>query len=285
MCLAPATSPPLNFEPTLHMSHTSSLESAPLLVIEGPVATITLNRPSKRNRLQNEDLATLLAHFEQVQADAAIRVLVLTSRVNQPRPVFCAGYHLAEMSDNDTASLVFETVPDALEKLRPVTVCAMAGSVFGGATDLAMACDLRLGVPDMVLRMPAAALGLHYYPGGLRRFVARLGLQFAKRVFLAARDLSADELLAAGYLDQLVAPELLDATAQSLALHLAGLAPLALQGMKQSLNELGDALLTNQTPQLMAALRQREAMCHASADFAEGRAAFADKRHPQFEGR
>jgi enoyl-CoA hydratase/carnithine racemase len=55
--------------------------------------------------------------------------------------------------------------------------------------------------------------------------------------------------------------------------------------MKQSLNELGDALLTNQTPQLMAALRQREAMCHASADFAEGRAAFADKRHPQFEGR
>lgn len=267
------------------MPHTSNAESAPTLAVRGHVATITLNRPSKRNRLQNEDLAALLTHFEQVQADAAVRVLVLTSRVNQPRPVFCAGYHLAEMSENDTASLVFETVPDALEKLRPITVCAMAGSVFGGATDLAMACDLRLGVPDMVLRMPAAALGLHYYPGGLRRFVTRLGLQVAKRVFLTARDLGADELLAAGYLDQLVAPEAMDATLQSLAQHLAGLAPLALQGMKRSLNELGDALLTDQAPQLMAALRQREALCHASADFAEGRAAFADKRTPQFEGR
>lgn len=267
------------------MTHTSSPESAPLLAIDGPVATITLNRPSKRNRLQNEDLATLLAQFEQVHADASIRVLVLASRVNQSGPVFCAGYHLAEMSDNDTASLVFETVPDALEKLRPITVCAMAGSVFGGATDLAMACDLRLGVPGMVLRMPAAALGLHYYPGGLRRFVARLGLQFAKRVFLSAKDLGADELLAAGYLDQVVPSEALDASVQSLAAHLAGLAPLALQGMKQSLNELGEALLTAQGPQVMADLRRREAVCHASADFAEGRRAFAQKRLPKFQGR
>ncbi|MFM1908587.1 MAG: hypothetical protein RLZZ591_2264 [Pseudomonadota bacterium] len=259
-------------------------ESAPVLAIDGPVATITLNRPTKRNRLENEDLSTLLAHFERVQADTSIRALVLTSRVNQPRPVFCAGYHLAEMNGNDTASLVFETVPDALEKLRPVTVCAMAGSVFGGATDLAMACDLRIGVPDMVLRMPAAALGLHYYPSGLRRFVSRLGLQFAKRVFLRAQDLNSDELLAAGYLDQLVPAEALNTTVQSLAEHLAGLAPLALQGMKQSLNALGDALQTDQTQHLMAAVRQREAVCHASADFAEGRAAFAQKRVPRFQG-
>lgn len=267
------------------MMSISAAESIPVLAIHGHIATITLNRPSKRNRLENEDLSTLLAHFERVQADTSVRVLVLTSRVNQPRPVFCAGYHLAEMNDKDTASLVFETVPDALEKLRPVTVCAMGGSVFGGATDLAMACDLRIGVTDMVLRMPAAVLGLHYYPGGLRRFVARLGLQFAKRVFLSAKDLGSDELRAAGYLDQVVPTEALDVTVQALAEHLATLAPLALQGMKQSLNEIGDALLTDQTPQLMAAVRQREAVCHASADFAEGRAAFAHKRQPRFEGR
>ena len=77
--------------------------------------------------------------------------------------------------------------------------------MFGGATDLALACDFRVGVHGMVLRMPAARIGLHYYPSGLRRYVSRLGVSAAKRLFLLAETLPADELLRIGYLDRCVA--------------------------------------------------------------------------------
>jgi enoyl-CoA hydratase/carnithine racemase len=69
--------------------------SAPLLHIQEGVATITLNRPAQRNRLENEDLQTLLAHFQQVNQDQSVRVVVLTANTaGQPKPVFCAGYDI-----------------------------------------------------------------------------------------------------------------------------------------------------------------------------------------------
>lgn len=152
---------------------------------DGRCARITLRRPAHRNRLHAEDLLALRAHFRAIDADPAIRVVVLDAQVQGPRPVFCAGYHLGEHG-GEHPDATFEQVADALEHLRPVTVCALAGSVYGGATDLVLACDFAIGVTGLQARMPAAALGLHYYPGGLSRFVSRLGLVQAKRAFLAA---------------------------------------------------------------------------------------------------
>jgi enoyl-CoA hydratase/carnithine racemase len=157
-----------------------------------------------------------------------------------------------------------------------ITLCALSGSVYGGATDLALACDFRVGVQGMELRMPAAALGLHYYPSGLRRFVARLGLGATRRLFLRAEATPAAELLAMGYLDELVARDALDATVEALALRFATLAPLALQGMKQTIQEIAWG------EDRLADWRAREALTKASADFAEGRAAFAERRPPRF---
>jgi enoyl-CoA hydratase len=151
--------------------------------------------------------------------------------------------------------------------------------VFGGATDLALACDFRVGVHGMVLRMPAARIGLHYYPSGLRRYVSRLGVSAAKRLFLLAETLPADELQRIGYLDRCVATEHLDAEVQQIVDALLAGAPLALRGMKTSLDEIarGDFDL--------ARLREREAICAASEDLREGQAALAQKRKPDFRGR
>ena len=270
---------------TAHLPEFLRPEGPPLLSISQRVATICLNRPSKRNRLENDDLATLLTHFATVQADASVLVLVLTACVNQPNPVFCAGYNVSDFEADEVGRIAFEQVPDALEQLNAITLCAINGSVFGGATDLALACDLRIGVHGMLLRMPAAALGLHYYPSGLRRYVARLGLQFAKRVFLTAQSMSDQELLTAGYLDQLVAPQALDAVVQSLIQQMTCLAPLALHGMKQSLNALGDVLALSSADVILNDIREREARCHASDDFVEGCAAFIQRRPPCFQGR
>ena len=252
----------------------------PLLALgAGGRATITLNRPQHLNRLHREDLLALQDHLARIAADPGVRVLVLTGSGR----AFCAGFHLGELDESeDSASAdprLFEHTVDALEALAVPTIARLNGSVFGGATDLALACDFRIGVQGMQLRMPAARLGLHYYASGLQRFVSRLGLAAAKRLFLLAETLAADELLRIGYLDTLVPPERLDAEVDTLAATLAGHAPLALRGMKQSLNEIARGGFDQ------ARRREREAACAASADLREGLAAFAAKREPQFTGR
>ena len=254
--------------------------SEPVLQMHGQVASITLNRPAHRNRLQDEDLQTLLRQFEVVQDQTAVRVLVLRARTRPDAPVFSAGYHIGQFQGGHAGGeLAFEHVPDALARLRVVTLCALSGSVYGGATDLAMACDFRIGVQGMSLRMPAAALGLHYYPSGLRRFVARLGLGAARRLFLLADDVRADDLLAMGYLDALVPPGDLEHVLNEWSARLTQMAPLALQGMKQTIQEIAWG------EERMADWRAREALTKSSTDFAEGRAAFAQRRAPLFQGR
>ncbi len=262
------------------MSSALAPSSAPVLRIEGGVATITLNRPAQRNRLENADLKALLAHFEAVNQQPDVRVLVLTAHTGgQPKPVFCAGYDIGGFDEPGHGSSFFEEIPDALAALRPVTLCALNGSVYGGATDVVLACDLRIGLQGIEWRMPATALGLHYYPSGLQRYVSRLGLAGAKRAFLTARPFSAEQLNAMGLFEALVTPEQWDATLQALVQDILALAPLAVQETKKSLREIE----TGQAD--VARLREREHMTSHSADFAEGRAAFAQRRKPVFVGR
>ena len=104
-------------------------------------------------------------------------------------------------ADEDAA---FDRVTDRLERFVLPTICALNGGVYGGSTDLALACDFRIGVEGMAMFMPAARLGLHYYAGGLRRYVSRLGLNAAKRLFLQAQRVDTAELLRIGYLDEAV---------------------------------------------------------------------------------
>ena len=255
------------------------MSSAPLLSVAAGVATLTLNRPAHRNRLEAGDLRGLLGQFEQIDADPGIRVLKLTANTQgQPRPVFCAGYHIGSFGEQDNDPQLFERVANALAGLRPITVCALNGSVYGGATDLMLACDLSVGLAGTEFRMPAAALGLHYYPGGLQRYVARLGLAGAKRAFLSARPFSAERLWQMGCLEALVDADRFDACVDSLVSEVADLAPLAVQATKRSLNEIAAGRMD------MDALRAREAMTAGSKDFAEGRLAFQEKRKARFVG-
>lgn len=251
----------------------------PLLEIQGAVARITLRRPQLRNSLNNDDLHALLAHLDTANQDAGVRVLVLQADTRgQRQPVFSAGYHVSGLDADPAAPNFFQTVPDALEQARPLTVCALGGSVYGGATDLVLACDLRVTQTGVHWRMPACALGLHYYASGLRRYVSRMGLNASKRAFLLAQALPVESLHPTGLFEAIVAPDELEATVNALVQQLLTLAPLAVQATKRSLNEIAAGQYDVQ------ALQLRERMSQHSADFAEGRAAFAERRTPIFQG-
>jgi len=252
----------------------------PHLSIENGVATLVLNRPAQRNRLENQDLQTLLAHFDRIEADPSVRVVVLTANTSgQPKPVFCAGYDISGFNDTEHGSTAFEQIPDRLAGLRPVTVCVLNGSVYGGATDLVLACDLRVGLDGIEWRMPATALGLHYYPSGLQRYVSRFGELAARRAFLTARPFSTAQLQALGLFEAVTDAAGLDAARDALVQDVLALAPLAVQETKRSISEIARGDYDEQR------LREREHLTSASADFAEGRAAFAERRKPVFTGR
>lgn len=255
------------------------LSGLPHCTVDGAVARIELQRPERHNALRPADLQSLLAHLARLNADPAVRVIVLAAETMPGRPVFCAGYDVAGFNAAEHDPTLFERTVDAWASARPVTVCALSGSVHGGATDLVLACDLRVAVPDASWRMPAARLGLHYYPGGLRRYMACLGPNLARQAFLADRPLTVAELQQVALFESVVEPEALAAAVCGLAGRVAALAPLAAQGLKQSLRELaaGDADT--------ATLRAREALTLASADFLEGRAALTERRAPCFTGR
>ncbi|MFG6460601.1 enoyl-CoA hydratase/isomerase family protein [Roseateles sp. DXS20W] len=247
---------------------------SPLLTVEGGVARIMLRRPRQANRLSVDDLATLRGFIEAINANAAVRVLVLAGEGRH----FCSGFDLGALGSVD-AGARFGELADALEAARPITVARLHGGVYGGAADLALACDFRLGAPAVEMFVPAARIGLHFYAGGLKRFVSRLGLATAKQVLLAGRTLDAPALLACGYLDQLLPDvDTLDAALAALTAELLAMAPLALLPMKQHLNAIAGGRLDEQR---LAAdiLTARD-----SRDLAEGQAAWAEKRTAKFKG-
>lgn len=264
----------------------------PSLSVEGRAATIRLNRPLLHNRLSSGDLLALDAALGEAEQDRSLRALVLTGSGRS----FCAGFDIGSLGrEAEVASSgrhagsadaeekareaeegrAFERVTDRLERFRLPTICALNGSVYGGATDLALACDFRVGVAGMTLLMPAARLGLHYYRGGLQRYVSRLGVSAAKRLFLLAEPQDTETLLRIGYLDEVVADaEALDARVRAMVAVLSERAPRAVQAMKAALNDIarGDADL----------LAIEAASLHKTEELVEGRTAWLEKRAPRF---
>lgn len=248
----------------------------PTLQIEGHTAIMTLRRPQAANKLTAEDLPQIRSHVKSVNDDSNVLVLVIRSEGKH----FCSGFDISEIaSSSQVEGSSFGEMVDAVEACRPVTIAAVQGGVYGGATDLVLACDFRLGCEATEMFMPAVRLGLHYYQSGMERYVSRLGIDTAKRLFLTAEKLDAHAMRACGFLTHLFDRSALDDEVQRLSATLGAMAPIPLLGMKKHLNQIargtGDAY----------AIRAEVERSVASDDLSEGGRAWKEKRQPVFKGR
>ena len=249
--------------------------TTPTLEITGAIATICLANPGYANRLSPNDLAVVRAHLDLVNQNENVLVL----RFIAQGKYFCSGYDISSLAaESAPSSLYFGETIDLIEQARPVTIAAVNGGVYGGGTDLCLACDFRIGSTTANMFMPAAKLGLHFYPGGMVRYISRLGLNHAKKLFLTSQKIEAPEMFEIGFLTELVEPHELDLRLESLTNQLASMAPLALLGIKKHLNLIARGQVD------VAAIKEAVLYSEQSQDIKEGAAAWKEKRPAKFKG-
>lgn len=245
-----------------------------LLGIENGCATLTLNRPERHNSLSQEDMVILREALITLERDASLRVLVLTGTGEKS---FCSGAFLNELADRSFKGNPFEDLTDTLENFRLPTICMLNGGVYGGGGELSLCCDFRIGVEGMRMFVPPARLGIHYPEKGLMRFISRVGLGAAKRILLAVEAFDDRAMLEMGFIDYLVPRDQLAHRTRQLAGDISALAPLSVQTMKQSLNELARGGADSET------IKARIAQCWNSQDHKEAVRAMGEKRKPVFQ--
>jgi len=212
----------------------------PTLSLDGRRATILFDDPPRRNALGRADLEALARILAEIDSHEGIDVTVLQATGS----TFCSGYDLGELrvemaeGTGSAAQLLFAEVTDALENSRVPTICALDGGAYGGGSDVALACDIRIGTARTKVAVPAARFGLQFYPGGLRRSVERLGVDAAKRIFLLAETLEAPELRRIGFLGELVDARSLSGRVDEIVALLLANVPSAVRGLKRSLNAI-----------------------------------------------
>ena len=262
------------------MSQTNSTDhtlaaTAPELKIAERIATITFRNPAYANRLSPADLDVIKDYLNIVNQNEEILVL----RFIAEGKYFCSGYDISSLAAESAPSATYfgDTV-DLIETARPVTIAAIQGGVYGGCTDLCLACDFRLGVPVANMFMPATKLGLHFYPGGLVRYITRLGLNNAKKLFLTSQKIESQEMLAMGFLTEIAEEKQLLVRLDQLSDQIAEMAPLALIGIKKHMNLIARGIVDD------AAIRAAVVLSEKSNDIKEGALAWKEKRAARFTG-
>jgi enoyl-CoA hydratase len=247
---------------------------------EEPIAVVRLNRPEQRNALSNQLMNELVGALENLDADDAIRCIVLTG----DEKAFAAGADIKELSDETNFELYFGgriDKWDAIRKIRTPIVAAVSGYCLGGGCELAMACDLIVAAESAQFGQPETNLAVLPGAGGTQRLTRAIGKSKAMDVILTGRFLSAQEAEQAGLVARVFPQESWLEEARGVAEAIAAKSPVGVRLAKEAVNQAFETTLAAG----LDAERKAFHLALSSEDAQEGLKAFMEKRTPDIKGR
>ena len=239
---------------------------------EHGIATLIFDNPSRRNALGAAELDAIERALGSLSPET--RVLVVTSSDDR---IFCAGADLTQALEGALNGERFQSITNQIAALPIPTIAVLTGNVFGGGAELALSCDFRLAREGIVLRIPAAAIGLCYPVEGIERLTRRLGPTLTRRVLVAAETFTAEQMLPLKMVDAVHPGDTLREAAGDYAKSLLALAPMAVASMLEIIRQLEAGNLDRDHARTLAEV------CSDSEDVQEGITAQREKRAPRFK--
>jgi methylmalonyl-CoA decarboxylase len=245
------------------------------------IATITLDHQAKRNALSAALVEEILVALEEIRP--GVRVAIL--RASADAKVWSAGHDVDELPRGGDPLLYSDPLERLIRAVRmfPAPIIAMVhGSVWGGATDLALNCDMIIADETSSFAITPANLGLPYNMSGLLGFMRRLPLNRVKEMFYTAAPFGADDAARWGIVNHLVPAAELEHFTYQMARLIASKAPLVVAAVKEQLRILADSHVV--TPTAFERTEELRHQAFQSMDYQEGILAFHEKRKPRFTG-
>ena len=252
-----------------------------LYEVRGPLALITLNRPSKRNAISLGTLEELHQAVTLAEHDDAVRVLAFTGAGDK---AFASGSDLAEVEHRDLKKAlepIVQGLAERLERLPKPTIAAINGLCYGGGLEVALGCDVRVASETAAFATPEGKLGIIPGGGATQRLPRIVGRGWGMHMLLMGEPIDAQQALSIGLVTKLTAPEALLDEVQAMAEHLATFAPFVPRFMKAMVHSGMEASLV---AGLALEKFAQGALCETE-DKREGLRAFLEKRPPQWQGR
>jgi enoyl-CoA hydratase len=255
-------------------------EQAPPAVLvdrDGPIATVTMNRPRQLNALSNELMSGVVAAMQELDRDRELRAIVLTGSER----AFAAGADIKEMSSLTPIEFAFGSRVEQWDALRAIgtpLIAAVSGHCLGGGCELAMICDIVIASETASFGQPETGVGIIPGAGGTQRLVRAIGKAKAMDVILSGRTLSAPEAERAGLVSRVVTREMYLREAQAVARAVAARAPIAQRLAKEAVDRAADMGLGDG----LSFERKSLYLAFASEDAREGLEAFSERRRPKW---
>ncbi len=245
---------------------------------------ITFNNPGKKNAMNSE----ILLHIEKVLSEfTEQKVRAVIIRAEKGAKVWSAGHDIDELPTNGIDPLGQEKpLERALNAIQicPAPVIAMVeGSVWGGACDMAITCDMVIGTPGCTFAITPAKIGVPYNASGILHFINRLGLSHAKEMFFTGSPIDSETALHFGIINHIVENDKIEEFTFSLAEKISSNSPLSIEVIKEQFR-----ILTNAHPITPNAFEHIESLrrkVYTSDDYMEGINSFKEKRKPVFKGK
>ena len=250
----------------------------------GFTGIITLNHDEKRNALSEAFVYEIIAAFRDFRRQE-VRAIILRARPGAR--VWSAGHDVSELPGgkrdplgwNDPLRLLIRTIQEC-----PAPVIGMIeGSVWGGACEVAMACDILVITPNVTFTITPAKMGVPYNIGGLLTLLNMIPLPIVKEMLFTAQPLSSDQAFNFGIVNYVRPADEIESFVENIAAHIAMNSPLSISVMKNTLHMLSSAHAVS--PELFERIQGMRRVVYDSEDYQEGIRAFREKRKPKFPGR